>query len=923
MPYTDIANFRYGLDTRRAELVSIPGTLQTLNNAHINQGGEIEKRKAFVELDMTLNCFGLEGTDAGLLTFGSAAAQGTTAVNILTAVRTGGVDVTITFAALSTAVITGTVTIAGVNASINGTYSATAFTSLNSTTFVFKSAGANVSYGAGGTIVFTPVSLSYQRLLNPQTYNYSLTYSAAWHDMTAVKWSYCYLGQAFVCASYGTAGQGGTYLFKNGTVIPDTVTGFVLPLSGNETIAQQNTEIMSQIQAAMPSGWGTVNWNSSTSNGRTGTFYSPPSVTYSSAVIDTDGSGAIALTDAAGAAAKSPFTYYEFSIDSNTANARMYVEIPETVGSTARTIVGDKIFTTNNTTTSATEMAAAINTYIAAHAAFSGWVADSAVNHILLTNTTTDFLPSLGMKLTQVSGTVTFTDILLNLANTRSGALLTPATGHGTVTVSIDTLVLADRVLDSGTGAGNVTALIAAVNLRQSATGWFAIANPQNTTSFYVFGPQWSDMHASIAYLDYGDTTYGTNAISTAVTSYPYILNGYGNKTNVYVYSNQNNWTAGSTWTITLVSSVGTYTIGYDYLLNRIYTNGFINGDRAYLANGNYFNFSALTDITQWNMSNAATASSVGAGYLPFVNYNTVKDSVQAFSSYQGKLAVFGRYSIQIWQTNANPANFALAQTLSNIGTVAPFSVISLGELDTLFLSDSGIRSLRVRDSSLNAYVADLGSPIDALVQAQLIANTHLGTSCSIVEPLTNRYMCFVPDAAGTAGTLFVLSYYPGNKVTAWSTYSPTRSLNLVQTAFVPLAFKGYLGQVYVRTADSVLIFGGTDGNTFDNCLAKMQTGYLSGGGKQERPGTLKIARSLDYVINGTWALKFGMDWISAALTTVNAAATKSSYDQGSVPVSADGTHFSFYAETTSGLTNGLPPKLSSVMLHYELGQEV
>jgi hypothetical protein len=76
-------------------------------------------------------------------------------------------------------------------------------------------------------------------------------------------------------------------------------------------------------------------------------------------------------------------------------------------------------------------------------------------------------------------------------------------------------------------------------------------------------------------------------------------------------------------------------------------------------------------------------------------------------------------------------------------------------------------------------------------------------------------------------------------------------------------------------------------------------------------------------VINGTWALKLGMDWISAALTTVNAAATKSSYDQGSVPVSADGTHFSFYAETTSGLTNGLPPKLSSVMLHYELGQEV
>lgn len=48
-----IQDFRYGLDTRRSALTSILGTLVTLENAHVNQGGEIEKRKAFVRIDIT------------------------------------------------------------------------------------------------------------------------------------------------------------------------------------------------------------------------------------------------------------------------------------------------------------------------------------------------------------------------------------------------------------------------------------------------------------------------------------------------------------------------------------------------------------------------------------------------------------------------------------------------------------------------------------------------------------------------------------------------------------------------------------------------------------------------------------------------------------------------------------------------------
>ena len=60
MPYILVEDFRGGLDNRRSNVTAQPGTLVTLKNAHINRGGEIEKRPAFVKLtDLPSNSFGL------------------------------------------------------------------------------------------------------------------------------------------------------------------------------------------------------------------------------------------------------------------------------------------------------------------------------------------------------------------------------------------------------------------------------------------------------------------------------------------------------------------------------------------------------------------------------------------------------------------------------------------------------------------------------------------------------------------------------------------------------------------------------------------------------------------------------------------------------------------------------------------------
>lgn len=79
-----IRDFRFGLDTRKSELTQRPGSLEELHNAFVNQGGEIENRKAFVRTARVAGTFGLQGTSAGLVTFGSGDLAASHPVNIST-----------------------------------------------------------------------------------------------------------------------------------------------------------------------------------------------------------------------------------------------------------------------------------------------------------------------------------------------------------------------------------------------------------------------------------------------------------------------------------------------------------------------------------------------------------------------------------------------------------------------------------------------------------------------------------------------------------------------------------------------------------------------------------------------------------------------------------------------------------------------
>lgn len=806
MAYIDIANFKYGLDLRRSNLTSIPGTLQTLNNCHVNQGGEIEKRKAFVRTTLPASTFGLESSSTGLTTFGSNADPG--------GWPRGAV---------------------------------TAYQRLQHPAVLMAALNANVSWQ---TYMPSPIL--------------SFTADATKHAMTGIKWSVSFKGVLIAVATFA---DGNSFLYYDGYLVMQSAAGLLF--DGFNTQQSKNDSVIFSI---LLEGLNAVS-----------------DTTYSGilAPISTD---IVTFVKTFGILPTS-VTPHKTLIAHGGLNALQFVTTDPTG------VISDTLRYQNFATVTSIEPAIVIN--VTGGGIYTGQYHTAVI------------AGSAGSL-----GECTFT----------VGATFNTKTYVVNATWSQD-LALSLQLNASVTGitsAVNTASLIAtAINARTAITGFSASAvgavvhiNSPQLSSTVPFAMQytWQDIYVTTT----DATASGYHSFAASTFTYA------GAGTSDYMAIGEN-WVVGNSLRLDVTNSSQSFTQGYGTLGGCVYTNGTVFGNRLYIANTNKFLFSALADPSGWEQQD------VGAGFLPYTSQYGVADTVQAFSEYQGRLAVFARRSIQIWSANADPDLFALQQTLKDIGTIAPFSVQSIGEIDTFFLSDTGVRSLRAREAVLNGYINDLGSAIDILVQAKVLSNRNIGNACAAVEPSSGRYWLFIPDnsAVGTpasSGTLYVFSYFPTNKVLAWSTYATTYASAGAQVNFAPSFLKIYNGQIFGREDNSlssaVYAYGGSDTVTYDACKASVQTGYLAGGGNQERPGTWKKGKALDCVCNGTWTIKVGMDWIAGTLTTVDVA-TKATYDQGSVPFSQDGTHFSLYAESVDAtVSNGKPPTLSSIMFHYEPGQE-
>jgi len=306
-----------------------------------------------------------------------------------------------------------------------------------------------------------------------------------------------------------------------------------------------------------------------------------------------------------------------------------------------------------------------------------------------------------------------------------------------------------------------------------------------------------------------------------------------------------------------------------------------------------------------------------GSFFIDISNQWQEPEPLVSLAPYQGSMAVFSNRTIQIWVLDPNPLNIAPKQVLSNIGSYCPLGPQSIGDLDVIFPSTTGLRSLRVRDASLNAFVNDIGSPIDKNIQDAILSvgNANLLNTCSIVEPSANRYWHFIN------GKIFVLSYFPAAQINAaWSQYWPTDDK---KQAFTPVKFITYRSLVYLRgkqgNKECFFVYGGLNGAVYDDSTVVVATAWLD----LKAPVNRKNAEQLDYVIQGSWQFFGSMDWQGvangAALQAITSVpVTAPSFQNGQVGWSDDGFHVKLQAQSSG---NALCV-LSSLIFSFQKGKE-
>lgn len=272
-------------------------------------------------------------------------------------------------------------------------------------------------------------------------------------------------------------------------------------------------------------------------------------------------------------------------------------------------------------------------------------------------------------------------------------------------------------------------------------------------------------------------------------------------------------------------------------------------------------------------------------------------EDLTALALFQGKLAVFSRSTVQIRLVDADPANDITIQSLENIGTMAPLTVKAFGDADVFFLSDTGLRSLKVRSSTDSATLSDIGSPIDPLIiEAIAEAGDNAALAVGAIEPVDGRY--FLQIGAVT----YVYHFFPDAKVSGWTTYETGLSI----THFASLNQR-----FYARAGNTIYLLGGDDNDEWSQQPMNLKLPFLSA----RQIGTLKHFTGIDLAIDGNLSVYLSTDPNQEDEEEKVAEMTQSTFGVGAVPINGEDT--SVFSLRLLGKA-GEYTRVATVVVHYE-----
>lgn len=977
-----IQNWKFGLDTRRSELTSQPGTLETAENVHINQGAEIEKRKAFVLSGINAfssNVFGLDVASGSLVAFGSAAVESVTVPTNVTYVQCAHpTDTSIYMTALICSCEFGGQAFCIAKFS-DGNY----FWFLNGN--IIPASMAGQVFTVGGSVqttaqiakqmwnilsgsAFVNAGITVDSMNNAGTgFNISTAYGVTWAPVTTITpnpngsgsgtitTALLSTGVAPVAASTGA----GVLTLYAGTTGSVTLLNVVTP--GNtykllSTAVSFNTNVVNTI-AALASAITTQHASSLLVT------------TWTSTNILNIQSSLTTL----------PSNHLQYSVTGNLCFENLSLDFSGVANSTSV----QNIYTTNGTNV------VPVGSTYGANGSLSGTPtgSDPGYKAFTLPYGTYIWIPGANdtKLVVRVNGAGVDTTFLASnypqgvaIQNWSTGDF--NLWGKGSTLVTAKVYAATDVLASSGinyTGASSLTTIAAAIVTANK--GWVASntdISGSATTTLYLSRKSLAITQANeaavyvyttipgIAPAGFGiitpPTNYGISQATPAVigsgTTYSVIFGG--------------TWAIGDQYVFDIVASAVTYTVGTGNLTGLVPAACITLSNRVHVIAGSNWLGSDNGDATQWEQQAA------GAFSIDVSQQFRQADKLVSLAAYQGRMALFANYVTMIWVLDANPLSIAMQQALANIGTFSSLGPQSLGDFDIVFPCVTGFRSLRVRDLSLNAYVNDLGSPVDLLVQADInsVGLGNLASSCGIVEPSANRYWLYLN------GKIYVLSYFPSAKINAaWSVYTPTfvsqgtalgggsgtvnvtignlyyysgtgtvstssgqliqsgtgyfistvsqvvtagagTLYNGVKITFTPIKFVIYNSQVYFIAsfggAVYLFVFGGANNITYDGTLATVATPWLD----MESPTFRKVLTSLDFAMTNVWQFFLSMDYYGyvnkgGQLRAVTAVPVSNpSYQLGSYAISEDGYHVKLQAScSASGYS-----VLSALELNYQ-----
>lgn len=435
-------------------------------------------------------------------------------------------------------------------------------------------------------------------------------------------------------------------------------------------------------------------------------------------------------------------------------------------------------------------------------------------------------------------------------------------------------------------------------------------------------------------------------------------------------------WVAGDSWTARMTSTLsGNFTLGKGNIAGKTITSIFKFKNRAILGYEGGFALSAIDDPTGWEEQD------IGSANIPFTTQYGFGDSVYGFSTISSKFAIFGAKTTQIWTVDADPTKWVLSQVLDHTGTKHGDGIQAIGEIDVLYPDKTGIRSLHSKELSGDAFVSDVGVPIDSIIRAKIKLAEAAGYKiCSVVEPITKNYWVFIYD------TIYVLTQSPTSKITAWASFEPyyqplvsilqgissitgltagvryhwekgTGAMSLVNgtetllkegtfvaqgtsvtitgatgsstvwktdNSFRPIKMFDVEGVVYILGSDKKLY--SYDNTVFDWCLAYVETPWIKIG----KDSTINQFEALDIAAVGSWKVSAATNpktnnfthVLQVDVSTSPTVLNSSTYDFARYSFGGNGTRIKFRLECDDqgGSSNTVQSKFSALNLVYKSG---